>query len=112
MWRDSRFSPPADGGRPENALSGTSFLVNEVRRDSITVPQADGRMRFWRNTSIASLAPGQVATLPTGVLGYEWDVDVDNGFRPAGLVPLSTTTLTVSTYLLEDRKSTRLNSSH
>lgn len=71
MWRDPRFSPPADGGRPENALTGTSFLVNEVRTDSIAVPQADGRMRFWRNTSIASLAPGQVASLPAGVLGYE-----------------------------------------
>jgi len=100
-WRDPRFSPPADGGRPENALTGTVFWVNSVRRDAITVPQADGRMRFWRNTSIASLAPGQVGTLPTGVLGYEWDVDADNGFRPAGLVPLSTTTLTVSTYLLD-----------
>ena len=22
-WRDPRFSPPADGGRPENALTGT-----------------------------------------------------------------------------------------
>ena len=22
-WRDPRFSPPADGGRPENALMGT-----------------------------------------------------------------------------------------
>jgi N,N-dimethylformamidase beta subunit-like protein/uncharacterized protein DUF4082/Big-like domain-containing protein len=100
MWRDSRFSPPADGGRPENALTGTSFLVNEVRRDSITVPQADGRMRFWRNTGIRSLAAGQVATLPAGVLGYEWDVDADNGFRPAGLVSLSTTTLTVPTCLI------------
>jgi hypothetical protein len=100
MWRDPRFSPPADGGRPENALSGTLFLVNEVRRDSITVPQTDGRMRFWRNTSIASLASGQVATLPAGVLGYEWDVDEDNGFRPAGLVPLSTTTLSVPTCLI------------
>ncbi|HYW99778.1 MAG TPA: DUF4082 domain-containing protein [Candidatus Elarobacter sp.] len=100
MWRDPRFSPPADGGRPENALSGTSFLVNEVRRDSITVSQADGRMRFWRNTSIASLAPGQAATLPAGVLGFEWDADVDNGFRPAGLVPLSTTTLNVPACLI------------
>jgi hypothetical protein len=100
MWRDARFSPPADGGRPENALSGTIFLVNEVRRDSITVPQADGRMRFWRNSSIASLAAGQVTTLPAGVLGYEWDVDEDNGFRPAGLVPLSTTTLSVPTCLI------------
>jgi len=96
-WRDSRFSPPADGGRPENALTGTLFMVNTYRRDAITVPQADGRMRFWRNTSIATLASGQVATLPTGTLGYEWDVDADNGFRPAGLFPLSTTTVTVST---------------
>src|SRR5204863_9576685 len=25
-WRDNRFSPPADGGRPENALSGTNYM--------------------------------------------------------------------------------------
>jgi len=102
MWRDRRFSPPADGGRPENALSGTISRVNEFRSDPISVPQADGRMRFWRNTSIAALGPGQTATLPAGVLGYEWDVDDDNGFRPAGLFPLSTTTLPVSTYLLDN----------
>ncbi|PYU10769.1 MAG: hypothetical protein DMG37_19195, partial [Acidobacteria bacterium] len=102
LWRDKRFSPPADGGRPENALSGTLFRVDEFRSDSISVPQADGRMRFWRNTNIASLAPGQVATLPAGTLGYEWDVDDDNGFRPAGLIPLSTTTISVSTYLLDN----------
>jgi len=100
LWRDARFSPPADGGRPENALSGTLFGVNETRNDPIIVPQADGRMRFWRNTSIATLGPGQVATLPAGVLGYEWDVDTDNGFRPAGLIPLSTTTLTVPECIL------------
>ena len=100
-WRDPRFSPPADGGRPENALSGTIYAVDEVRNDAITVPQADGRMRFWRNTSIASLGSGQVATLPTGVLGYEWDVDSDNGFRPPGLIPLSTTVLSVPTYVLD-----------
>ena len=100
IWRDPRFSPPADGGRPENALSGTLFWVDAPRTDPIYVPQADGRMRFWRNTSIASLAPGQVATLPTGTLGYEWDVDADNGSRPAGLFPLSTTTLTVPTCIL------------
>ena len=96
-WRDPRFSPPADGGRPENALSGTLFGVSSPRNDPIDVPQPYGRMRFWRNTSIATLGPGQTATLPAGVLGYEWDVDADNGFRPAGLVPLSSTTLTVPT---------------
>src|SRR5260370_4333176 len=56
-------------------------------------------MRFWRNTSIAALGPGQVATLPTGVLGYEWDEDADNGFRPAGLIRLTTTTEAVPDYL-------------
>src|SRR3989454_5981130 len=99
LWRDPRFSPPADGGRPENALSGTLSTVSAPANDPINVPQADGRMRFWRNTSVATLGPGQVYTLPTGVLGYEWDEDADNGFRPAGLIRLSTTTVPVSTYL-------------
>ena len=94
-WRDPRFSPPADGGRPENGLTGQLFTVNGPRSDSIVVPAADGKMRFWRNTSIATLNPGQSATLPAGVLGYEWDEDIDNGFRPPGLFRMSTTTLSV-----------------
>ena len=31
-----------------------------------------------------------------GTLGYEWDVDADNGFRPAGLFDLSSTTSTTA----------------
>src|SRR5688572_4439052 len=101
-WRDPRFSPPADGGRPENALTGQLFMVNGIRHDAITVPAADGRLRFWRNTSIATLPLGQEATLPLGTLGYEWDVDVDNGFRPAGLIRMSSTTVNVNgQYLLD-----------
>ena len=90
-WRDPRGTPPADGGRPENALLGTIFTVNDGATTSIAVPEADGKMRFWRNTSMATLASGTSATLPNGTLGYEWDEDLDNGFRPAGLVRLSTT---------------------
>jgi hypothetical protein len=89
-WRDPRFSPPADGGRPENALSGTIFRVNSGTR-AMQVPAADGKMRFWRGTSVASLAPGATATLADDTVGYEWDEDVDNGARPAGLIRLSTT---------------------
>jgi len=104
-WRDPRFSPPADGGRPENALTGTIFTVNGPRTDAIQVPESFGRLRFWRNTSIADLAanqiPNQVAVLPPGTLGYEWDEDVDNGARPAGLIRLSSTTLPINgQYLL------------
>ena len=50
-WRDPRFSPPADGGRPENALTGTIFTVNCCTFAAIEVPAADGKMRFWRNTT-------------------------------------------------------------
>ncbi len=89
-WRDPRFSPPADGGRPENALTGTIFKVNGGTRP-IQVPAADGKMRFWRNTNIATQSAGQTATLTAGTLGYEWDEDSDNGFRPPGLIRMSTT---------------------
>jgi hypothetical protein len=92
-WRDPRFSPPADGGRPENALTGQLFVVNDMTGQAMSVPERFGKLRFWRNTSIATLAPGQVATLPTGVLGYEWNIDPDNGFRPPGLFQLSSTTV-------------------
>jgi Domain of unknown function (DUF4082)/Bacterial Ig-like domain/Bacterial Ig domain len=101
-WRDPRFSPPSDGGRPENALTGTIFMVNgPSRHDAIEVPAEEGGLRFWRNTSIANLPADGVATLPVGVLGFEWDEDRDNGFRPAGLVRLSKTTIPVGTYLLD-----------
>jgi N,N-dimethylformamidase beta subunit-like protein/uncharacterized protein DUF4082/Big-like domain-containing protein len=101
-WRDKRFSPPSDGGRPENALTGTLFTVNSYREDAMVVPASDGQMRFWRNTSVESLAPGASATFPAGILGHEWDEDVDNGVRPAGLFHLSTTTRTVSTHLVDE----------
>ncbi|WP_051244528.1 DUF4082 domain-containing protein [Azohydromonas australica] len=101
-WRDPRFSPPYDGGRPENALTGTIFMNNDTGTSySITVPQAEGRMRFWRNTSVATLGTGQSATLPSGVLGYEWDSDLDNGARPPGLIRLSQTTISSSGALLD-----------
>ena len=105
-WRDPSVSPPADGGRPENAVSGTLFMVNGSGPDntdlSMKVPAADGKMRFWRNTSVAALASNQVATLPPGTLGYEWDVDAANSVRPAGLFHLSTATYTLTVdYLLD-----------
>jgi hypothetical protein len=90
-WRDPRFSPPADGGRPENALTGTAFSVNSGTR-TIQVPAADGKLRLWRGTSVANLGSGATALLAEDTLGYEWDADFDNGVRPAGLVRLSSTT--------------------
>jgi hypothetical protein len=110
-WRDKTKSPPADGGRPENALTGTIFMVNGPGTDnpgnlSIKVPAADGKMRFWRNTSIANLGAGQTATLPAATLGYEWDEDLDNGARPAGTFDLSTASINLTSDLLLDQGGT------
>ncbi|MEU0567478.1 DUF4082 domain-containing protein [Nonomuraea sp. NPDC005983] len=101
-WRDPRFSPPSDGGKPENALTGTLFMVNGVANDSIQVPAEFGDMRLWRNTAIANLSPGQTVTFPAGTLGYEWDEGApDNGFSPAGPVKLSSTTVATDKFLLD-----------
>jgi hypothetical protein len=46
--------------------------------------------------------PGQVATLAPGTIGAEFNVDEDNGFRPAGLMGLSSTSITdPNNYLLD-----------
>ncbi|WP_250002920.1 N,N-dimethylformamidase beta subunit family domain-containing protein [Actinoplanes sp. M2I2] len=103
-WRDPRFSPPADGNRPENGLTGTLFKVN-AGTVSLRVPAEDGRMRFWRGTSVATQAAGATATLGTGTVGYEWDEDADNGARPRGLIRLSTTTAS-GLDVLQDHGST------
>ncbi|WP_433831348.1 N,N-dimethylformamidase beta subunit family domain-containing protein [Actinoplanes sp. CA-015351] len=103
-WRDPRFSPPSDGNRPENALTGTSFKVN-AGTVNLQVPAADGKMRFWRGTTVATQSAGATATLGTGTVGYEWDIDEDNGVRPRGLFRLSTTTAS-GLDLLQDYGST------
>ena len=79
---------------PSNELTGTLFQVDQNSSSStITIPYGDTQLRFWRNTSVAQTAPGQTASLESGLLGYEWDSSPDNGFMPAGLIDLSSTTV-------------------
>ena len=89
-WRDPRFSPPGDGGRPENALTGTIFTMNCCAID-MQVGANDGKMRFWRNTRVANLTGAQTTTVGDNLIGYEWDEDLDNGSRPAGAFRVSET---------------------
>jgi hypothetical protein len=91
-WRDPRFAVGPNKPVPENALLGLSFLVN-FGTSAITVPYAYKNLRMWRDTAATSLAPGGALTLAPSSLGYEWDVDADNGFRPAGLFRQSATTV-------------------
>ncbi len=90
-WRDPR-SPKADGGEPENTLSGQQFEVN-AGTAQIYMTSQYSKLRLWKNTSVASLKSGSELALGFDTLGYEWDEDVDNGFRPAGEFDLSSTTL-------------------
>jgi N,N-dimethylformamidase beta subunit-like, C-terminal len=97
-WRDSRpFNP--EGPKPENALKGTIFTVNAWRNDPLVVPARFAPLRFWRNTEVAQLKPGQQAVLGSGILGHEWNEDLDNGFRPAGLIRMSETTVNNVPYI-------------
>ena len=97
-WRDSRpFNP--EGAQPENALTGTIFMVDAWRNDPLVVPAEYARLRFWRDTDVERLEPGERAVLLKGLLGHEWDEDIDNGFRPPGLFRLSETTVDNVAYL-------------
>ena len=99
LFRDPVYGP----GTPENSLSGTIFTVDDIQTlDNISVPASMSQLRFWQNTSIAS---GNGGTL-TRLLGYEWDSDLDNGFRPSGLIDLSSTTRNVNTLLLDNGATT------
>ncbi|HZJ28081.1 MAG TPA: DUF4082 domain-containing protein [Acidimicrobiia bacterium] len=95
-WRDPRWASPPDGGWPENEIIGTLSEVNGFRLDAIEVPAEFRDHRLWRNTAVAALTGGATYTMPAGTLGYEWDADLDNGFRPGGLAQMSDTSVTMS----------------
>lgn len=101
-WRDPQYG----AGQPENGLTGTIFTVDSYRLDTITIPYDLSNFRFWSNTDVADLQPGQVYSLTPNLLGYEWDSDLDNGARPDGLIALSSTTVDVNTLLLDNGVTT------
>jgi hypothetical protein len=97
-WRDPRFASRANGGgMPENELIGTAYMVN-FSDLALTVQQAEGRYRLWRNTSLATTTATRT-TLAPHTVGYESNEVLDNGFSPPGLIKLSTTTGDVPQYL-------------
>jgi N,N-dimethylformamidase beta subunit-like, C-terminal/Bacterial Ig domain len=89
-WRDGVPANP-EGPQPENALTGTIFTVNANRQDPLIIPAKYAKLRIWRNTDVAKLKEGEQVVTGNGMLGHEWDEDLDNGFRPSGLIRLSET---------------------
>jgi hypothetical protein len=100
LWRDASPTNP-EGPQPENALTGTIFTVNANAQGPMTVPARFGKLRFWKNTEVAKLREGEHVVYAFGMLGHEWNEDIDNGFRPAGLIRLSETIQDGSTYAVD-----------
>lgn len=81
------------GNNPENSL--TAQIGWDLSTGSINVPSNYRNLRFWRNTSIATMGIEDVKVLPNGTLGYEWDFEQPayEAFNPPGRIRLSNTTL-------------------
>ena len=99
-WRDSSPANP-EGAQPENALTGTIFTVNANRQDPLIIPAKYAKLRIWRNTDVAKLQGAEQIVTGQGILGHEWDEDLDNGFRPAGLIRMSETKMSGVQYPMD-----------
>ncbi len=93
LWRSgcefATGDPLLDGCQPENALSGQ--ISWEEATAALQVPGTYRNLRFWRNTSVASLNEGQTATFTNGTIGYEWNVEQEEyrSSYPSGRIILS-----------------------
>ena len=83
-WRDSRgFNP--DGGRARERADRDDLhgqLRRRLRRSRCPRPTGSCASGATRHRDLDA---GATATLPAERSGYEWDEDLDNGSRPAGL---------------------------
>ena len=82
--------PPTAAARRTRSPARSSWST-AARRPRSRCRRRTASMRFWRNTSVATSAPEASQRCRADTLGYEWDEDLDNGFRPPGLFRLSTT---------------------
>ncbi|WP_221391117.1 N,N-dimethylformamidase beta subunit family domain-containing protein [Dyadobacter sp. NIV53] len=100
LWRSGCEYGGANGCKPENELSGQASW-NGVS-GTIQVPSEYKNLRFWRNTSVASLDDGETASLTPNTLGYEWDPEQESyrSSYPAGRIILSSTILDGQTHHL------------
>jgi hypothetical protein len=114
-WRDPNGAATG-GDSPENVMTGQEFMVNSSgNNDDIQVPYQYAKLFLWKNTAVAQeTSSSQPVVLGSnlgsltndspgfGTLGYEWDIDADNGFRPAGEIDMSSTTDTKTSSFVQD----------
>ena len=86
-WRDPRFSPPADGGRPENALTGTIFTGQRRNDDRSRCRRPTARCASGATRASPPWLPAPPRRCRTERWATSGTPTLDNGFRPAGLDP-------------------------
>jgi hypothetical protein len=90
LWRGPQ------NNRPENALLGVMYVGDNDTTSPYPYVVANSADPYYANTGFVD---GSVAS---GIVGYEWDAIVNNGFSPAGAVSLSsspTNPTTIAPYL-------------
>jgi hypothetical protein len=93
LWR---MGAAYDAPLPENALTGEISWDQPPAPEygvPILVPDTYKNLRFWRNTSVATLLAGQTATLTGDALGFEFDYEQFPATYPHGRITMSSTTL-------------------
>ncbi|GGM89966.1 hypothetical protein GCM10010967_23560 [Dyadobacter beijingensis] len=100
LWRSGCEFAAADGCNPENELTGQ--ISWEGTTGTIQVPSDYKSLRFWRNTTVASINDGTSATLAENTLGYEWNPEQESyrSSYPAGRIILSRTVVAGKTHHL------------
>ena len=72
--------------------------MDAFRNDPITISSAEGKLRFWRNTGIDTLADGQTATYLPACLVLNGMKPLTTVFSRPGQIRMSTTTMGVNGY--------------
>jgi hypothetical protein len=103
LWRDGCSFPSGNACKPENALSGE--ISWDGTTSAIIVPDTYKSLRFWRNTSVATLPAGQTASMTPGTLGYEWDWEQYQSSYPPGRITMSNTSFDGHVHKLSFYKS-------
>jgi hypothetical protein len=93
----------------QNALTGQLFDVNSGSTD-ITVPSQYSKPQRGACPGCACRPATRPRFAGGSGLGYEWDVDADNGFRPPGLMDMSSTTDTNAEVFTDYGSTTQDNS--
>ena len=97
----ARFAPV----QPRRAEARERAQGHHLHRERVAQRSADRAGAIRRSCASGatpksrSSSPGQQAVLGYGILGHEWNEDLDNGFRPAGLMRMSTTTVNNVPYI-------------